>query len=341
MIKISASLHIRIAVPFFLCLLLVACANLPATVNMPITGVASSPDQPEVMTAPPEVLKAFEAGLNREYLLGPGDVVEILSPTLPEIACEQTVSPDGTMTIYPSGEVKVIGKTRTEVETILKESLRRYFDTPALTLRIKSFENNQVHVLGKVMVPGTVKFRGRPNLLEALSRAGVFSGGSQARPPSNCAIIRGKDQMLWVSLDEMLRGGSTGRNMDLAGNDTIYVPDPDEANVYVLGEVSKPGAFDLDSVKSLLNAVAKAGGPTENAITDSILLVRSKGADAGKPIKISLDSMVNKANFSGNIMLAKNDIIFVPRKGIANYNYYLRMINPFTQLFITSYALGK
>ena len=333
--------YLRTFFLLLLCLLPAACATLPATVNLPVTGVVSAPGQPEMTPTPPDILKAFENGLNREYLLGPGDVVEVLAPSLPEIAGEQTVSPDGSMTLYPSGEVQVSGKTRTEVEALLKKSLRNYFDAPALTLRIKSFENNLVHVLGRVALPGTVKFRGRPNLLEALSRAGVFSGTAQSRPPSNCAIIRGKDQMLWVSLDEMLRGGSSGRNLDLAGNDIIYIPDADEANVYVLGEVNKPGAFDVGSVKSLLNAVAQAGGPTENAITDSVLLVRNRGADAGKPIKISLDTIVGKADFTENVILAKNDIIFVPRRGIANFNYYLRMVNPFTQLLITGYTLSR
>ena len=332
---------IRPAFLYFLCLLQVACASIPSSVPLPVEGMKSSIDLTDPTLAPLEVLQAFEAGMNREYLLGAGDVVEIVAPTLPEIIGEQTVSPDGSMTIYPAGEVKVKGKTRTEAETIIKEALRRYFDVPALTLRIKTFENNQVYVLGRVTSPGPIKFRGRPNLLEAMSRAGAFSGSGQVRPPYQCAIIRGKDQMIWVSLDEMLHGGSSGRNLDLAGDDIIYIPDIDEGNIFVLGEVGKPGAFDIAGVKTILDAIAKAGGPTENAVTSNILLIRNRGKEPSQPIRVSLDDMINKADFSGNILLSKNDIILVPRNGLANYNYYLRMINPFTQFFITGYALGK
>ncbi len=329
----------RIFTLVFACIaLLSGCATGPQPLP---PGFVIERDVKPVESASSEIMRIFEAGLNKEYLLGPGDVVEILAPSLPEIAGEQTVSPDGSMTLYPSGELKVTGKTRTEVEAVIRESLRHYFDTPAFTLRIKSFENNLVHVLGRVAIPGTVKFRGKPNLLEALSRAGVFSSGGQTRPPSSCAIIRGKDQLLWVSLDEMLRGASSGRNLELAGNDIIYIPEADEANVYVFGEVNKPGAFDVGSVKTLLNAIAQAGGPTENAVTDSVMLVRNRGIDAGEPIKISLDSFVDKTDFSKNVVLAKNDIIFVPRRGIAGLNYYLRMINPFTQLLITGYTLSR
>ena len=320
------------------CLSLGGCSGAPHTLP---PGFVADQDVKAVEPASPEIMHLFEAGLNKEYQLGPGDLVEVLAPALPEIAGVQTVSPNGSMTLYPSGELKVGGKTRTEAEALIKGALRRYFDPPALTLRINSFENNMVNVMGRVTTPGAVKFRGRPNLLEALTRAGLFSGGAQAHPPSNCAIIRGKDQMLWVSLDEMLHGGASGRNLDLAGNDIVYVPDLDEANVYVLGEVNKPGAFEVASVKSLLNAIAQAGGATENAVTGSVMLVRNKGPEAGKPIKISLDTIINDADFSKNIRLAKNDIIYLPPKGIARLGYYLRMINPFTQFVLTGYALGK
>lgn len=331
----------RRAFLLFLCLLPMACAGIPPMTPLPVEGVKSSSDQADISVTPPEILQAFEAGLNRQYLMGPGDVVEIVAPLMPEIAGEQTISPDGHMTIYPLGEIKVIGKTRNEAETIVKENLARYYDNPALTIRIKSFENNQVYVLGRVNAPGPIKFRGRPNLLEAISRAGAYSGNLQIRPPRSCAIIRGKDQMLWVSLDEMLNGATAGRNLDLAGDDIIYIPDSEEGNIYIMGEVGRPGAFDVAVTKTVLDAVAKAGGPTENAVTESILLIRNRGREPGQPIQIDLNNMIRKADFSNNIMLAKNDIIYVPRKGIANFNYFLRMLNPFTQLFITGYALEK
>jgi polysaccharide export outer membrane protein len=139
----------------------------------------------------------------------------------------------------------------------------------------------------------------------------------------------------------MLNGATAGRNLDLAGDDIIYIPDSEEGNIYIMGEVGRPGAFDVAVTKTVLDAVAKAGGPTENAVTESILLIRNRGREPGQPIQIDLNNMIRKADFSNNIMLAKNDIIYVPRKGIANFNYFLRMLNPFTQLFITGYALGK
>ena len=318
-----------------ICVLLAGCGGVTRTLP---PGFTAERDIKPIEAAPPDVLGAFEAGLNREYLLGPGDVVEIVAPVYPEIAGEQTVSPEGEMTVYPAGGVRVGGLTRAEAEKALKESLGKYYNPLALTLRIKSYENNQVLVLGRVANPGAVKFRARPNLLEALARAGAFSVGVQDRYISRCDVIRGKDQILRVSLDEMLKGGAGGRNLDLANNDIVYIPENTDNSVYVMGEVNKPGVYEIRTSMSLLNAVMMAGGPTETAVSDKIRLVRDNGR--GEAITVSLDRMTKTADFAGNVLLARNDIVVVPRNILGDINYYFRMINPFTQLFLIGYTMG-
>lgn len=326
------------AILLVLFVLLAGCAAPPRALP---PGYTAERDTREFEAATPELLRVFESALTREYQLGPGDVVEIVAPVYPEIAGEQVISPEGQMTVYPVGAVQVGGLTRGEAEKRLTESLGRYFNPLSMTLRVKSYENNQVLVLGKVTTPGIVKFKSRPNLLEALARAGAFPASAQERRMSRCDIIRGKDQILRVSIDEMLRGGgSASRNLDLASNDIVYVPENEENNVYVMGQVARPGAFEIKNSMSLLNAVMLAGGPTEDAVTDGVLLVRDRGGKESEPLKVSLNQMVDSADFAANVILARNDIIYVPRRGIATINYYLRMINPFTQMIIFSKALG-
>ena len=76
--------------------------------------------------APPEVVQAFETSLHQEYLLGPGDVIEIIAPMYPELAGEQTLSPEGAMTVYPAGGVQVGGLSRNDAEALLKTVLTKY-----------------------------------------------------------------------------------------------------------------------------------------------------------------------------------------------------------------------
>lgn len=318
-------------------LLAAGCAGTPRPLP---NGFTAERDAGRAEAAPPEVLRAFEGALTQEYQLGPGDVVELVAPAYPELAGEQTVSPEGNVTVYPVGEVPVAGLSRNAAEARLKEALAKYFSPVAVTLRVKSFENNQVLVLGKVTIPGAVKFKGRPNLLEALARAGAFPSAGQERRFSYCNIIRGKEQLVRVFLDELLKGGAVGHNVDLANNDVVYIPENEENNVYVMGQVAKPGAYEIRTSMSLLNVIMLAGGPTEDAVTGEIELARDLGR-AGTPVKVSLDRMADSSDFAGNVLLARNDIVYVPRRGIATFNYYLRMINPFTQLvFFGSSMVG-
>jgi protein involved in polysaccharide export with SLBB domain len=54
------------------------------------------------------------------------------------------------------------------------------------------------------------------------------------------------------------------------------------------------------------------------------------------PIIINLDEFLKEGDYSQNQVLQDNDIIYVPKKGIASFNYYLRQIDPFLRTFITA-----
>ena len=97
--------------------LLLGCSSAPRTLP---AGFVAERDAKSMDFAPPEVVQAFETSLNQEYLLGPGDVVEIIAPMYPELAGEQTLSPEGAMTVYPAGGVQVGGLSRNDAEALLK-----------------------------------------------------------------------------------------------------------------------------------------------------------------------------------------------------------------------------
>lgn len=298
-------------------------------------GVNQAP--PLVPVASEEILREFEAPVSAEYLLGPGDVLELLSPQLPEVAGEYVISPDGSIAVYLAGGISLSGLNREEAEARVRQRLSLYYDLPPVTLRIKSYENNQIIALGRVTNPGVIKFKAQPTLMEALARAGMLVSPT-SRLPENCALIRGKDQVVWIDLDRLLRSGNSGGNIKLANNDIIYIPDLEESNVYVLGEVTRPGAYALVNASNIVSALAQAGGPTENAITSEVRLVRNKGQE-GAVQEIDLGRIV-KGDYSQDYVLKRNDIVFVPTKGLATMGYYLRQLNPAAQIFVIAKSIA-
>jgi hypothetical protein len=99
----------------------------------------------------------------------------------------------------------------------------------------------------------------------------------------------------------------------------------------VMGEVKQPGAIKLKTRLTYLDALMLAGGPTEDANTDKTYLVRFDGKNGGT-MQIDLNKMMENADLSRNYMLQDNDIIFVARSGLSDFNYVLRQILPALQV---------
>lgn len=102
--------------------------------------------------------------------------------------------------------------------------------------------------------------------------------------------------------------------------------------VFVDGEVNKAGMFNLTSPITVLQALSMAGGVKETARRDEIVLIR-RGVD-NKPITrtVNIDKVYDGTEMTQDITLRPNDIVYVPRTGIANVDIwvdqYLRKILP-------------
>jgi len=99
--------------------------------------------------------------------------------------------------------------------------------------------------------------------------------------------------------------------------------------IIVLGEVSNPGVYSVTG--RLLEAIALANGFTQNAVLSSVIVIKG-GFGNPKGIRLNLNRAINKADMSQNIALEPEDIIYVPKKFIANINYFVsQIIGPISQ----------
>ena len=95
--------------------------------------------------------------------------------------------------------------------------------------------------------------------------------------------------------------------------------------IIVLGEVKSPGVYAVTGKKTILEAVGLAGGFTEHAVLKSVILVRG-GLENPKPQRFNLSRAIRNGDLKENIVLESEDIIYVPKKYLADLNYYLRLI---------------
>jgi polysaccharide export outer membrane protein len=317
-----------------------ACSNAPkvieTTENFSVDGYKT-----EIPFATPEIIRLHETNLKQEYLMGPGDLVEIEVWNREKLSGEHIVGPYGYITLPMHGNFKMGGLNREQASQAITNIYLKYYDDPITTVKIKKFMNNRVYVLGRVSNPGVIHFSGGGTLLEALSMAGGLPTRDKTIFLSKCYIVRGKDQIIWIDLIQLLQKANMKLNIRLANNDILYIPESLDAAVFVMGEVKNPGSYQIQTAGlSLMDAVNLAGGPTEDANINEVRLIREMKETEGVKI-IDLNKMLARGDFSENYIVRDNDILYFPKKGIAKFNYFLRQIDPFLRTFIAGTVIHE
>lgn len=82
--------------------------------------------------------------------------------------------------------------------------------------------------------------------------------------------------------------------------------------VSVLGQVNKPGKIALDTISSLTDLLALAGGVAPTGSDVVVVIARQKDGSIRKR-EINLDTMITSGEMAGNVAVANGDIIYVPR----------------------------
>lgn len=287
-----------------------------------------------------DVIRQFSENRNVTYLMGPGDVLSIEVWRRPELNNEaMVVSPDGTISVARIGIISVNKKSLAEVSEEVSQKLARLYDSPEVHITISEYNNNKAFVLGRVVKPGVVRFPGNGTLLEALALAGGLPYQGKETFLTKCAIIRGNDLVIWIDLMDLLQNGNMALNCAIQNNDVIFIPAAEEAMVYVMGEVAKPGAIQIRPGINLVDAIMRAGGFTVHANLAKVYLIR-RGLPQGTVRQINLGQMIEDAQFAGNFILQDEDIIYLSPKGLHKFRYIMEEIMPaFQVLFLTNSAL--
>jgi polysaccharide export outer membrane protein len=316
----------RLALALFGALLCVGCAQLPEP--QPKLAEVFGKDFKAVEKTREEMATKEELALLEEaespiYLFGSGDVVRLDVLGRPEVSGKMVIGPDGVITVPLVGDVNLNGLSREEAQAILVTQLKNYFTEPHLTLAVEQYVSNQVTLLGRVERAGPQTFTHPPTLAEVLSIAGAMPILDKQATLTRCAIMRGRQKLIWVDLKALLNGDPS-YNIRMKKGDIVFIPDSSDTSVYVLGSVLKPGSYRLTPRMTILDALAQAGGPNTDAAPEKIGIYR---AGARKVEIIDMGSLMvpdRKVNYA----MEDGDVLFVPTSGLANLGYFMRQISP-------------
>ena len=220
-----------------------------------------------------------------DYVVGPQDVLTIISFDQADLSGKFAIEADGTFTYPMIGRVKAGGLTLRGLEDVIKKRLTdgKYFRSPEITVTVETYKSQRVFIVGEVRTPGTYPLSGNTNLVEALARAGstlptasgeavIVHAGENAEGPTLPTQTDG-NSVVRVNLRD-LESGVFSQNARLLDGDTVFVPRAQ--SVYLFGQVKNPGAYGLqEQDTTVLQALTLAGGVTDRGATSRIKIIRA------------------------------------------------------------------
>lgn len=94
---------------------------------------------------------------------------------------------------------------------------------------------------------------------------------------------------------------------------TVNIAQLGTTRVYVLGEVNKPGLYELEKSHKVLDAIGKAQGFTKDAAKKKVFLVHKD--HKGEPVKVNLNDILKKGDVSQNYTLQEGDLLYLTSNG--------------------------
>jgi polysaccharide export outer membrane protein len=165
---------------------------------------------------------------SENYLIGPGDTLNVFVWRQPELSATVPVRPDGQISTPLVEDIVAVGKTPTELARDVEKVLAEYIRTPQVTVIVEGFVGTfaaQIRVLGQVVNPGPVAYRDRMTLLDVVLEAGgltEFAAGNRAKLTRT---VDGKVVEHRVKVKKLIEKGDLSENMPVQPGDVLVIPE--------------------------------------------------------------------------------------------------------------------
>lgn len=208
--------------------LLSACASEDIPTLESYTGYGSVTQDPE----------------SYQYLIGPGDGLEIFVWRNPEVSTSVTVRPDGKITTPLVEDLDASGRTPSQLARDIEKVLEVYIRQPIVTVIVSNFTgpySEQIRVVGEATAPQALPFREDMTLLDVMILVGgltEFAAGNRA------SIVRvtptepieddlqdddrqpvRETKQYRVRIDDLLKDGDISANVSMLPGDILIIPE--------------------------------------------------------------------------------------------------------------------
>ena len=189
-------------------LLLVVCA-----------GCTSSPYPPV-----PESQRNVE--VDYDYILGPGDTVDIFVWGNEELSSKGEVRPDGKLTTHLVEDLQASGKTSTQLARDIEAAYSEYVRQPVVSVIVSGFvgiPDQTVRVVGEATNPTRVPYKKHMTLLDLMISVNGLTQYAAGNQSVLVRIVDGEEVTYSLRLDDLIKDGDITANMSMMPGDILII----------------------------------------------------------------------------------------------------------------------
>jgi polysaccharide biosynthesis/export protein len=202
---------------------LAASAWAQAPENPPVNAPANAPANPQANAPAPA-----QYDTTSDYIIGPGDTIQVFVWRNPELSVSVPVRPDGKVSTPLVEDMVAVGKTPSQLARAIEERLSEYIRSPQVNIIVTNPQSSfsKVTVIGQVTTPGPIAYREGMTVLDAILAAGglaEFAAGNRTK------LVRkdesGKTTEKRVRAADLVKQGKLKENVALRPGDLLIVPE--------------------------------------------------------------------------------------------------------------------
>src|SRR5580658_1908527 len=231
-----------------------------------------------------------------DYIVGPGDTLDIQLYGNEPSSYELTVERDGRINFPKLGPIMVSGMTFDAARTVIEQHVAKQLIGTHVSVTMEDLRSIRVFVLGEAQKPGSYTVSGLSTMTNAL-----FVSGGVKKIGSLRNIQLKRDGRLVTTLDlyDLLLRGNTSGDRQLLPGDVIFIP-PIGDTVSVYGSVRRPAIYELKTERTAAQAIDIAGGLLPDADSKDAQLERILPSSLRQMHNIDLSSALGRSTALDN-----------------------------------------